>query len=70
MKKLIVLTVLLAFVVGVPVFALANGNGFKNASLFCKANDDLGTSHGKCLKSLMASDGPVKVCKDLLVPCL
>lgn len=67
MKKLIVLTVLLAFVVGSPVTVLANGSEIKNASQYCKANNDLGFSnHGKCVSLLMAQDGPVKICKEML----
>ena len=65
MKKLIVLTILLAFVVGVPGTALAGGN--ENVSQFCKANNDLGFSnHGKCVSSLMGPDGAAMICKQIL----
>ena len=67
MKKLIALTALLAFIVGTSVCVLANDDESTNASNFCKANEDLGyINHGQCVSVLMAPDGPVKTCKQLL----
>lgn len=48
MKRLLALTIVLAFVVGSPVFVLAEGP-YRNASEFCKDYNDLGESHGKCV---------------------
>jgi hypothetical protein len=59
MKKLILLTLLMAFIVGLPITTFAKNDAFINPSQWCTANDDLGlSSHGACVKYLMACKGP------------
>ena len=72
MKKLILLTIVIAFVVGGPGLVFANGVEPENASKYCKANDDLDyKNHGQCVSSFKkcytpGNTGPVCVCKEHL----
>ena len=73
MKKLLALTIALAFVITIPSYVLAND--YKNASEFCKDNDDFGESHGKCVSIIencfnRGNASAVCVCKvwELLYP--
>ena len=72
MKKSIALTIILAFIVGLPVAVLANYDGYQNASQWCTAKDDLGLrNHGACVSFLRACEGPgntgpLCACRELL----
>jgi hypothetical protein len=74
MKKLLALTIALAFFVGIPVYVLADGP-YRNASEFCKDNGDLGFRHGICVSIVenlldRGDAAPVDICKlwELLDP--
>jgi hypothetical protein len=72
MKISIILTLLLAFIIGLPPAILANYDGYQNASQWCTANDDLLLkNHGACVSYLRAckgpdDTGPMCACKELL----
>lgn len=72
MKRLIVFTMMMAFIFGVSGVLFAGDGDIENASQWCTANDDLGYSnHGTCVKFIMSSKGPgdigsVIACKELL----
>jgi len=75
MKKFVILTILIAFVIGVPASMLAKGKDkptsieFMNAAQFCDANGNLGYgSFGQCMSIFRACYGPgnsgaICVCK-------
>ncbi len=78
MKKLLILMILFAFVVGVPGSVLAKKKKDKedikltSASQFCEANGNLGySSLGDCIDIFLTTygpgnSGPVGVCKEFL----
>ena len=72
MKTLLVLTIMLVFLVGTTISVLAIDGDYKNASQFCKANDDLDySSHGQCVRFVMAcyergNTGPLCACRGFL----
>jgi hypothetical protein len=72
MKTSLGFVMLLVLVVGISAPVLAIDGEFKNASQWCKANNDLDYSnHGQCVRSVTAcygrgNSGPVCACKDYL----
>jgi hypothetical protein len=72
MKKLIVLTIMVAFIAGLPSVVLAKGGNIENVSQWCAAKKDLGFgNHGTCVSFVNACNGPGDigseiVCKELL----
>lgn len=73
MKKLLSVTIALAFFVGIPVYVLADGP-YKNASEFCKDVGDFGFSHGTCVSIVenllnRGDAAPVGICKAWEVLC-
>ena len=73
MKKILALTIALAFFATIPAYVLAND--YKNASEFCKDYDDFGEIHGKCVSIMencfnRGNATPVCVCKvwEILFP--
>lgn len=73
MKRLVVLTVLMTVVVGIPISILAKKDGSRGgAAQFCKANNNLGYEDlGQCVSIFRAhygpgNSGPVGVCKEFV----
>ncbi len=72
MKTSLAFIIMLVLVVGISVPVLAIDGEYKNASQWCKANDDLGyRNHGQCVRSFTAcygrgNTGPLCACKDYL----
>lgn len=70
MKTSLAFIMMLVLVVGISAPVLAIDGEFKNASQWCKANDDLGyASHGQCVRFFRAcyepgNTGPLCVCRD------
>ena len=74
MKRFILLTIVIAFIVGSPVSILANNSTIdpQEASKFCKANDDFDyNNHGQCVRYYVTcygpgNSGPVCVCQGFM----
>jgi hypothetical protein len=72
MKRLLAFTIMLVLAIVIPATVLAGDAEYKNASPWCTANDDLGSSsHGQCVKFVIAcyasgSTGALYACGDLL----
>lgn len=74
MKRFAILTILLVFLLGIPLSTLAKGGKEESGSAaqFCTANNNLGyNSSGQCISVFRTmygpgNSGPVAVCKELL----